>query len=317
MIPFPTVRFKYQEMSSSPKIALALGSGASRGWSHIGVINALLGEGIEPDVVCGTSVGAVVGASYVAGNLASLQEWVLESSRSDVYRFFDIKFSQSGFVDLDRLSHFLHEYVAAAELNIEDLPKPFIAVSTDLNRGREVWAREGNVAEAVRASMSLPGLFPPVRNQGRWLVDGGLVNPVPVTACHALGADVVIAVNLNSDIVGKRQKRTKVSSAREEAGLLQNLKRQAKEYSNSLFSSDDEDDPPGLLSAVSSSINIFQDRITRSRLAGDPADILISPKLSDVGLLEFGKAQEAISTGEDCVKRALSDIRSAIGATSA
>lgn len=304
-------------MDSSPKIGLALGSGASRGWSHIGVINALLDEGIEPDVVCGTSVGAVVGASYVAGNLASLEEWVVKSSRSDVYRFFNIKFSQSGFVDIDRMNHFLCEYVAADDLNIEDLPKPFIAISTDLDSGREVWVREGNVAEAVRASMSLPGLFPPVRDQGRWLVDGGLVNPVPVTACRALGADVVIAVNLNSDIVGKRLKRTKVTSASEEAGLLQYLKRQAKDYSNSLFSSDDAgEDPPGLLSAVSSSINIFQDRITRSRLAGDPADVVISPKLRDVGLLEFGKAEEAIRTGEDCVKRALPEIRSAIGATS-
>ena len=200
-------------MSASPRIGLALGSGASRGWSHIGVINALLDAGIEPDV--------------------------------------------------------------------------------------------------VRASMSLPGLFPPVRDQGRWLVDGGLVNPVPVTACHALGADVVIAVNLNSDIVGKRLKRTKVTSAREEAGLLQHLRQQARDYSNSLFSSGNESEvPPGLLSVISSSINIFQDRITRSRLAGDPADVLISPRLSDVGLLEFGKAAEAIKKGEDCVNRALPEIRS-------
>jgi NTE family protein len=301
-------------MNATPKIGLALGSGASRGWSHIGVINALLKAGIQPDVVCGTSVGAVVGASYAAGNLAELEEWVLGSSRSDVYRFFDIKFSQAGFVDIDRLNHFLHAYVAAESLTIEQLSKPFIAVSTDLDSGREAWLREGSVAQAVRASMSLPGLFPPVRDRGRWLVDGGLVNPVPVTACHALGADVVIAVNLNSDIVGKRINRTVETSATEEEGLLQYLKQQAKEYSGSLFSSAvKEEAPPGLLSVVSSSINIFQDRITRSRLAGDPADILISPKLSDVGLLEFGKAAEAMKTGEECVEHALSDIENLIG----
>ncbi len=281
------------------------------------MINALLDEGIEPDVVCGTSVGALIGAAYVAGNLQTLQEWVTASSRTDVYLFFDIKFSQSGFVDIGRLSRFLHDNVASKELNIEDLSKPFIAVSTDLDSGREVWLKEGNVANAVRASMSLPGLFPPVRDKDRWLVDGGLVNPVPVNACHALGADVVIAVNLNSDIVGKRLKHTKVTSAQEEEGLLQYLKKQAKGYSNSLFSSDDEmDAPPGLLSVISNSINIFQDRITRSRLAGDPADVLISPKLSDVGLLEFGKAAEAIARGEDCVSKALPEIRSVISAAS-
>ena len=296
-------------MSLSPTIGIALGSGASRGWSHIGVINALLKAGIEPDVVCGTSVGAMVGASYAAGNLTKLQEWVLDSSRSDVYRFFDIKFSQAGFVDIARFNEFLHSYVAAGDVTIEELRKPFIAVSTDLDSGHEVWSKDGNVAQAVRASMSLPGLFPPVRENDRWLVDGGLVNPVPVTACHALGADVVIAVNLNSDIVGKRVKRTTVTSAQEEEGLLRHLKKQAREYSSSLFSSAGESEtPPGLLSAISSSINIFQDRITRSRLAGDPADILISPKLSDVGLLEFGKAEEAMKVGEDCVNRALPEI---------
>lgn len=297
-------------MSPGPTIGIALGSGASRGWSHIGVINALLKAGIEPDVVCGTSVGAMVGASYAAGNLTELQDWVLDSSRSDVYRFFDIKFSQAGFVDIARFNKFLHSYVAAEDVTLENLQKPFIAVSTDLDSGREVWLKEGNVAQAVRASMSLPGLFPPVRVNDQWLVDGGLVNPVPVTACHALGADVVIAVNLNSDIVGKRVKRMTVTAAQEEEGLLRQLKQQAKEYSSSLFSSTDEaETPPGLFGVISSSISIFQDRITRSRLAGDPADILISPRLSDVGLLEFDKAEEAMKVGEDCVNRALPEIR--------
>jgi NTE family protein len=300
-------------MTASPSIGLALGSGASRGWSHVGVINALVKAGIEPDIVCGTSVGAIVGASYVAGNLSKLEEWVRKSSRSDVYRFFDIKFSRSGFVDIDRLEKFLHDNVAAEDVCIEDLPKPFIAVSTCLNNGQEVWSRDGNVADAVRASMSLPGLFPPVRNDGRWLVDGGLVNPVPITACRALGADIVIAVNLNADIVGKGLKRSDIRATEEEDGLLDYLKQQAKEYSNSLFSTgNDGDAPPGLLAVVSSSINIFQDRITRSRLAGDPADIMISPRLRDVGLLEFDKAAEAMKTGEKCVERILPDLKDLI-----
>jgi NTE family protein len=162
-------------MQKSPKIGLALGSGASRGWSHVGVIDALVAEGLEPDIICGTSVGAMVGASYVAGNMAKLKDWVLESSRSDVYRFFDIQFSQSGFVDVDRLDQFIHDFVVGADVEIDQLPKPFLAIATCLNTGQEVWSRGGNVASWVRASMSLPGLFPPVHHEDRWLVDGGLV----------------------------------------------------------------------------------------------------------------------------------------------
>lgn len=300
-------------MAKSPKIGLALGSGASRGWSHVGVIDALVAEGLEPDVVCGTSVGAMVGASYLAGNLAKLKDWVLESSRSDVYRFFDIKFSQSGFVDVDRLDKFLDDFVVGKDVDIDQLPKPYLAIATCLNTGQEVWSRNGNVASWVRASMSLPGLFPPVRHEDRWLVDGGLVNPVPVTACRALGADVVIAVNLNSDIVGKGMRDSPVPTAEEEEGLLRYLKQHAREVSSTWFSSEEKPaSPPGLLAVVSSSINIFQDRITRSRLAGDPADIMISPRLRDVGLLEFGKAAEAIKTGEACVAKVLLDIKEKI-----
>ena len=298
------------------KIGLALGSGASRGWSHVGVINALIRAGVEPDIVCGTSVGAMIGGAYVAGNLDRLSDWVLRSSRSDVYRFFDIKFSQAGFVNDERMYRFLHNYVVAEDLNIADFPKPFVAVATDLYTGREVWFRKGNAARAIRASMAMPGLFPPVRIEEQWLVDGGLVNPVPVSACHALGADIVIAVNLNSDILSKRFRKTtatKETPAHEEAGVLRSLKQQAIDYSSSLFSRDEEkDESPGLFSAISSSINIFQDRITRSRLAGDPADVMISPRLGDIGLLEFGKAEEAMREGEECVDRAMTQIQHAL-----
>lgn len=297
-------------MSATPKIGLALGSGASRGWSHIGVLDGLAAEGIEPHIVCGTSVGAMVGASYVAGNLEKLRDWVLRSSRSDVYRFFDIKFSQSGFVDVDRFDRFINDYVVDEALEIDDLPKPYLAVATCLKSGQEIWSRSGRVAKWVRASMSMPVLFPPVHDENRWLVDGGLVNPVPVAACRALGADIVIAVNLNADIVGRGLESADIATAAEEEGMLRYLKQQVKEYSGGLFSSDNqEQSPPGLVGVVSNSINIFQDRITRSRLAGDPADVLISPRLRDVGLLEFGKAEEAMTLGQQCTERAIPEIR--------
>ncbi|RLA29351.1 MAG: patatin [Gammaproteobacteria bacterium] len=294
----------------SPKIGLALGSGASRGWSHIGVIKALLREGIEPDIVCGTSVGAIIGGSYVAGNLMDLEKWVLSSTRTDVLRFFDIKFSQSGFVDTDRLSWFLHSYVASEEQRIEDLPQKFAAVSTNLDTGREVWFEEGGLADAVRASMALPGLFPAVRNDQRWLVDGGLVNPVPVNVCRALGADIVIAVNLNSGVIGKHNNGIRDPVPENDLGVLSNLKQQAREYSNSIFPNRDEKDAaPGLFYAIANSVAIVQDRITRSRLAGDPADILLSPQLAHIGMLEFHRATEAIREGESCVESSLAEIR--------
>jgi NTE family protein len=301
-------------VSILPKIGLALGSGASRGWSHIGVIKALLREGIEPDIVCGTSVGAIIGGSYVAGNLEKLEHWVLGSTRTDVLRFFDISLSQSGFVDTERLSWFLHSYVAAEDQRIEDMPKKYAAVSTNLDTGREVWFMEGGLADAVRASMALPGLFPAVRSDQRWLVDGGLVNPVPVTVCRALGADIVIAVNLNSGIIGKRNSGTPEVTVEDKRGVLSNLKQQAKEYSNSIFPNRDEkDEAPGLFYAIANSVNIFQDRITRSRLAGDPADVLLSPHLAHIGMLEFHRATEAIKEGESCVQTAMAEIRRVTG----
>lgn len=298
--------------STPPKIGLVLGSGASRGWSHIGIIKALLEEGIEPDIVCGTSVGAMIGASYLSGKLQKLEEWVLTSTRTDVLKFFNVKFTQVGLVDKERMRRFILEYVASENTLIEDLPKPFAAVATNLENGREVWFQEGSLADAVQASMALPGLFPAVRNKHQWLVDGGLVNPVPVSTCRALGAELVIAVNLNSDILGKRYIKRPEPETKpgDKKGVLHNLKQTTREYSNSFFPErGKEEDTPGSFAAITNSINIFQDRITRSRLAGDPAEVLILPRLAHIGMLEFQRAAEAIREGEYCVSKVIEDIR--------
>ncbi len=300
----------------SPKIGLALGSGASRGWSHIGIIKALLREGIEPDIVCGTSVGAMIGASYLAGNLEKLEAWVLHSTRTDVYKFFNVKLSQSGFVDSDRLRKFLYQNVAAKELEIEHMPKRYAAITTDLENGREVWLQEGSLADAVRASMALPGLFPAVRHEHRWLVDGGLVNPVPVSTCRALGADIVIAVNLNSDVIQRHTQKKSEPDNNRKKGVLHSLKQTTIEYSSAIMPVGDKtDDAPGLFASITNSINIVQDRITRSRMAGDPAEVIISPRLAHIGMLEFQRASEAIEEGESCIRNALEEIKKAIGNT--
>ncbi len=299
---------------SRPKIGLVLGSGASRGWSHIGVVKALVRAGVEPDVVCGTSVGAMVGAAYLTGNTQKLEEWVLGTTRADVLRFFDVGLTQSGFVDKKRFKTFLETYVSGGEKRIEALPKKYAAVSTVLETGREAWLTEGDLAESVRASMAMPGLFPAVRMDNRWLVDGGLVNPVPVSVCHALGADVVIAVNLNAGRLVQRATETPKPPAAESNSMLHAFKQQAREYSSAILPSRDKsEEPPGLFHAITSSIAIFQDRLTRSRLAGDPADVLLSPRVSSIGMLEFHRAGEAIEEGERCVNDSLEDIRMITG----
>jgi NTE family protein len=255
----------------------------------------------------------MVGASCAAGKLAELKAWVLESTRTDVLRFFDFPPARGGLVDRERFDEFLHGFVAPADVDIESLDTGFLAVATDLDSGREVWLREGSLAHAVKASMAMPGLFPAVRHDGRWLVDGGLVDPVPVSACRALGADVVIGVNLNADILGKRRRKVQAPASDGDDGVLGNLKKQARQYSSTLFSGNgDEDAPPGLFYSIPTAINIFQDRITRSRLVGDPADILLAPRVGHIGILEFQRAGEAMEIGRACVEQALDDIRRAV-----
>ena len=292
---------------SDMKIGLALGSGSSRGWAHIGVIRALAEQGVVPDIICGTSIGALVGAAHVAGNLEKLESWICSLSKFETASFFELNTSFSGFVNTSRLHSFLNEYVADERALIEDFPLQFGSVATDLESGREVWFTRGSMLEAVWASISLPGLFPAIRHENRWLVDGGLVNPVPVSVCRALGADVVIAVNLNGDIVGKHF--VKARKEKKKNGVAEAFSNLVKEYAGSLFSfSGDEDEPPGLFDAIAGSVNIAQERITRSRLAGDPPEFLLSPKLSHIGLLEFFRAGEAIEEGKKCVQRMLPEI---------
>ncbi|MBE0440003.1 MAG: patatin-like phospholipase RssA [Gammaproteobacteria bacterium] len=296
-------------MAGKLKLGLALGSGAARGWSHIGVIKALAEHGIHPDIVCGTSIGALVGASYIANNIDKLEQWVLSLTKLDIVRFFELNPSLNGFVNKDRLHSFLNKVICGDDALIEHFDKQFASVSTDLATGREIWHSHDSLIEAVWASIALPGLFPAFRNNGHWLVDGGLVNPVPVSVCRALGADIVIAVNLNGDVVGKhldKNKKTENNGTR----LKHKINDFVVEYTGDLFKQNkQQDEAPGLFDAIAGSINITQDRITRSRLAGDPPDILLSPKLADIGLLEFYRAEEAINEGVKAVDKMVAEIK--------
>lgn len=303
-------------MASKPRIGLALGSGSSRGWAHIGVIKMLVENGIEPDVIVGSSIGALVGASYVTGKLDSLEAWVRSLTRLDVIRFFEFNTSLNGFVNKERLHQFLNQYVCADDCLIQNLPKQFAAVSTDLASGNEIWLTQGRLIEAVWSSISLPGLFPAIRNEKHWLVDGGLVNPVPISTCRALGADIVIAVNLNGDIAGKHFREAPneeviaTKPTTDSDSWMDVVSRTVKEYSDALLMNHkaDHDTPPGLFDAIAGSINITQDRITHYRLAADPPDILLTPALMQISPLEFHRGSEAITAGEEVARQCLSQI---------
>ncbi len=299
-----------------PKIGLALGSGSARGWAHIGVIRALEEQGIKPDVVAGCSIGALVGAAYCGGNLDALEEWVRDLDFWDVVKLMDVRMSGGLIEGASLMASFADKFKG---IEIEKLSIPFAAVATDLANGREVWLQSGPLDTAVRSSIALPGLFSPVCAEEHWLVDGGLTNPVPVSLCRAMGADVIIAVNLNSDIVGRhlkpRKKKIKEAIKNDERDLFSQL---LKKLNNGILESKlaawrkDRQSAlpvPGLFEVMASSINIMQDRITKSRMAGDPPDVLLSPSLAQLGLLEFDRGGEAIDEGYESVQRSESALK--------
>jgi NTE family protein len=281
-----------------PSIGLALGSGAARGWAHIGVIEALEKEGIRPDVVCGCSIGALVGAAYVSGKVEELGGWVSSLEWHDVVGMLDLSF-RGGLIRGEKvLAHCAQHFFAD---DFKRIDRPFACVATELASGREVWLREGRLADAVRASIALPGLFSPVERNGRVLVDGGLVNPVPVSLCRALGADIVIAVELGSGLVGRVHGKALAKAIQPaEEGIAGKL---LGKLGIGNGAANESDGLPSLTDVVASSINIMQMRIARSRLAGEPADVLISPRVAQLEMMEFHRAKEAIDEGRDAVTR--------------
>lgn len=288
-----------------PRIGLALGSGGARGWAHIGVLSALAEHGVTPDLVAGCSIGAFVGAAIADGDLDQLADWVRVLDRQKLMSFLDVSF-RGGLIKGDKLIQFFSQQFV--DRDFAQLPVPFACVATDLVTGREVWLREGNVARAVRASIALPGLFTPVEYNGTWLVDGGLVNPVPVSLCRAMGADIVIAVDLSLDPANRIDRPGSPQSAGEGRPWWRLFSRNGAESASSAEGSSN----PSLLEVVTSSINLMQVRIARSRLAGEPADVLISPRLNQMGLMDYYRADEAIEEGRRAVERSLAALRHAM-----
>ena len=321
--------FKHKTPSGPPrKVGLALGSGSARGLAHLGVIKALEEAGIEVDFIAGTSIGAVIGAIYAAGKLDALEATFQTFDWKKMASFFDVVLPKSGLLDGAKVSKFVRAHIHADV--IEALPKPFAAVATNLVSGEEVVIRSGDVIEAVRASISVPGIFTPVRNNGRILVDGGLVNPVPVSAVRAMGAEFVIAVDLNHQIVaGKNLKPLMDTKAAHRAGdsvadmfsrwvsdyrlSMKDIKQRLLARSNPVsaqFSrwASTEEPLPNIFEVLLASINIMEARITQSRLDLDQPDIIIQPPLGHIRFLAFDRAEEIIATGYEHTRQQLAQI---------
>jgi NTE family protein len=299
------------------KIGLALGGGAARGWAHIGVLKALRDAGIKPDIIVGTSIGAVVGACHAAGHLDALEDFARDLTRRRIFGYLDFNFAGTALINgqklCDRLEHHL------GDLNIEDLATRFTAVATELGSGHEIWLSRGRLSDAVRASYALPGIFRPVKINGRWLFDGALVNPIPVSVARAHGARYVIAVNLNFDVCGRGtivphleadpseepQPEAPPVTGKNGTAVRRLLKRQVIGKGEAT---------PGISTVMVEAFNIVQDRIARSRLAGDPPDAMINLRLSDLGLFDFHRADELIRRGEEATRRHLAEIHREIDA---
>lgn len=290
-----------------PCVGLVLGSGSARGWAHIGVIRALEEAGIRPDLVCGTSVGALVGAAYAAGELDGLEAWLRGLGIKDVFSFMDLGM-KGGVFKGERVMEFFRDNFV--DRSIEELPMPFGAVATALNNGAEIWLRSGSTVDAVRASMAMPALFSPSLHEGRLLVDGGLVNPVPVSLARAMGAEILIAVDLSADILGRH--------LREETETVEDSPSQIGEWLRKLrnglgwreTAAEDTSRSPSMLDVMASSINIMQVRISRSRMAGEPPDVIVAPRLGHLSLLDYHRAAEAIDEGRRATEACLHSLRS-------
>jgi NTE family protein len=299
-----------------PVIGIALGGGAARGWAHIGVLKTLMNAGLEPDIVAGTSIGAVAGACYVTGRLQALEDFAAALTPRRVFGFLDINFAGSGLITGQRLSSRLENHLQ--DVTIERLERKFVAVATELGTGHEVWLNKGSLVNALQASFALPGIFRPVKINGRWLIDGALVNPVPVSVCRALGARIVIAVNLSSDSVAKgsiihdQEVLADLPIPPDEALPGKNGRAAIHLLHRQIFGK--SDGAPGISAVMMDAINITQDRIARSRLAGDPPDVTISPKVGSIGLFDFHRAGEAMEQGARAAERQIDELKALIGA---
>lgn len=323
---------------TSRKLGLALGSGASRGLAHIGVVKALDEADIKVDYIAGSSIGALVGASYAAGTIEQFHAFLSTVDWKVITSYLDFNFPQKGLIEGNRIINLIRELLPDAD--IADLDPPFCAIATNLASGEEVKLRSGNLVEAIRASISLPGIFNPFQIDDNYLVDGGLVNPLPTDVVRGMGADVVIAVDLNNDLIARNGRKKKLKARRrkkkkEKEKLLTRasnnnwfpskleekyriLERSVKQSVNRWLEDkeDEEDREPNIFDVIANSINIMEYQITRSKVLRDRPDILIQPELGHLNLFDYDDAEATIREGYEKTLRQLPTIREMLGPVS-
>lgn len=283
--------------ASQNGISLALGGGAARGWAHIGVLRALDEAGVHVNMIAGTSIGALVGGCYLAGRLDELEEFARSLTKRRLFGLFDLKIGGNGLFGGMKLDARMQQHMGG--LTFADLPKPFVCVAAEIRTGHEIWLSSGSLIKAMRASYALPGVFEPVTCNGRVLVDGALVNPVPVSVCRANEQPLVVAVNLHYDLFGR------AAVIKHSAGelVVEHPPRPGENPAQSVRES-----RLGITGVMVEAFNIIQDRISRARLAGDPPDLSLQPKLGHIGLSDFHRADEAIRLGYEATKAQMEEI---------
>lgn len=286
--------------AKKPGIALALGGGCARGWAHIGALRALDEAGVEISMIAGTSIGALVGGCYLAGKLDELEDFARSLTRRRIFGLLDLSLGGSGLFGGMKLDARLREHIAG--MRFEDLDRPFVCVAAELRTGHEIWVSSGSLITAMRASYALPGVFEPVTCNGRMLIDGAMVNPVPVSVCRAQEQPVVIAVNLNQDNFGR------AAVVRHSAGELPAELPPGTAAARFHAEARAKEARLGVMGVMVEAFNIIQDRIARARLAGDPPDMSLHPKLGHIGLAEFHRADEAIRLGYETTKAQVAEI---------
>ncbi len=292
---------------ATPKtgISLALGGGAARGWAHIGVLRALEEADVKIDMIAGTSIGALVGGCYLAGKLDELEEFARSLTRRRIFGLLDFSIGGSGLMGGIRLTNRMREHLDG--LTFDDLPKTFVCVASEIRTGHEIWLHSGSLITAMRASYALPGVFEPITCNKRVLVDGALVNPVPVSVCRAYEQPLVVAVNLHYDLFG-RAAVIKHSADDNESGLSRIAPVENGRHGTTTKVRESK---IGITGVMVEAFNIIQDRISRARLAGDPPDLAIHPKLGHIGLTEFHRASEAIELGYEATKAQMTELERA------
>ena len=291
-------------MNNKPRIGLALGGGSARGWAHIGVIRELEKLGITPEIICGSSIGALVGGAYASNKLDPLEDWLKNLDWQETLKYLDFGF-HGGLIEGKKLFDFFLQHLTDSE--IKDLPVVFSAVATNLETGNETWIKQGSLLDAIRASIALPGLFTPVHKDGSWLVDGALVNPMPVSLCRKHGADIIIAVDLTSGLIGRYLKQEKENKPGSD--FMDKLLSFWGNKKNNHLNNDNKPQAPSVYETISSALTIVQNELTQNRLAIDPPDIVITPQLAHIGLLEFYRANDAMEAGKAAVQKSSKEIK--------